>query len=374
MSPPDHEIYLDWNATSPPHPEVLGAMHNAQKECWANPSSTHAAGRRARAIVEDCRESLAEALGFEPRDILFTSGGTEANNLALHAAPALITSRLEHPSVTRVAERLQALGRWVCWLPISAGGALAPEALERALSQAPSGVVVAIQAANHETGVMQPLEKIAAVARAHHARLHVDAVQAFGKLPPDTWALAHSVAISAHKARGPKGVGALLFRGAPPTPLVLGGGQERGLRPGTQDASLIAGFAVVARRSAAGPRRYELLRDLRDTLEDSLRPYAHVNGVEPRLPHVANLSFAGWRGDELVAALDLAGVRLSSGSACSAGTTEPPQSVLAMLGKQRALSAIRISLGETTDRPQVLQAISSIVRTVTRERQSSSIA
>ena len=344
-------VYLDWNATTPPHLDVLAAMARAAGEAWGNPASTHRVGRKARAQVEDAREKLAEICAVSPRDVLFTSGGTEANNLALASAAGLALSRLEHPSVTRVAEQLEARGVPVVWMDAPASGRLEPEGYRRALERLPRGSVAVLMAANHETGVLQPLEDVALVAHALGATLHVDAVQALGKLPPETWRFADSLALAAHKIRGPKGIGALAFRGprAAPKPLLVGGSQERGLRPGTVDPVAAAGFLAALERAADGPARYAQLRTLRDDFEQAFGGVSKVNGAGvERLPHVSNLSFDGLSGDELVAALDLLGVCVSSGSACSAGTTEASTVITAMLGRERARGAVRVSLGETT--------------------------
>lgn len=343
-------VYLDWNATTPPHPDVLSAMARAASSAWANPASTHALGRRARAGVEDAREKLAELCSVHARDVLFTSGGTEANNLALSSASGLALSRLEHPSVTRVAEQLEARGIPVQWLPVPDTGRLEPEAYREALQRLPRGAIAVLMAANHETGVLQPLEAVALIAHELGATLHVDAVQALGKLPPETWRFADSLALAAHKIRGPKGIGALAFRGAKtPKPVLVGGSQERGLRPGTVDPIAAAGFLAALQHATGGPPRYAELAPLRDAFEQAFAGVAQVNGAGvERLPHVSNLSFSGTSGDELVAALDLMGVCVSSGSACSAGTTEASPVISAMLGRERARSALRVSLGEAT--------------------------
>lgn len=357
-------IYLDWNATTPPHPEVLSAMARAAEDAWANPASVHALGRRARALVEDTREKIAEICAVHPRDVLLTSGGTEANNLALSRAPGIALSRIEHPSLTRVAEEASARGVPVAWVAVTASGRLEPEAYREALSGLPRGAVAVLMAANHETGVIQPLEQVALVAHELGATLHVDAVQALSKLEPETWRFADSLALAAHKIRGPKGIGAFAFRGSnAPRPVLVGGSQERGLRPGTVDPVSAAGFLAALDRVGAGPERYRALAPLRDELEQALAGVAEINGGGvPRLPHVSNLSFRASSGDELVAALDLIGVCVSSGSACSAGTTEPSSIITAMLGRERARAAVRTSLGETTTPMQLQAAISAFRR------------
>jgi cysteine desulfurase len=356
------EVYLDWNATTPPLAAVVEAMADAVREGWANPASVHAAGRRARALVEDAREAVARLAGVEARDVVLTSGGTEANNLALAGAPGLVGTRLEHPSVTRVFETRAAFGVPVRFLEVGDSGRVEPALVAQALAELPAGSVVALSAVNHETGVVQPVAEVETVVRACGARLHVDAVQAAGRLPPEVWRAGDTLSLSAHKLRGPKGIGALVTKpGTRVTPILLGGSQERGLRPGTVDPVAAAGFGVAASRAVDGPGRYARLAALRDHLERSLAERARPNGAgSPRAPHVSNVSFDGVAGDELVAALDLEGVRVSSGSACSAGTSEPSPVILAMLGVDRARSAVRVSLGEDTTMEDIIRLLRAL--------------
>ncbi|AKT40481.1 cysteine desulfurase family protein [Chondromyces crocatus] len=383
--PDRSSIYLDWNATTPPHPDVLAAMHQAAAQAWANPASVHGPGRRARAWIERAREAVAALVGFDPRDVTLTSGGTEANNLALeHAFPpgtpgALVVSRIEHPSVVRAAEALAARGVHVAWVTPEPSGRVAParfaEALDLATTTAPVRLV-ALQAVNHETGVIQPVTEVAQLAHARGARLLVDAIQAVGRLSRSTWEGADLVTVAAHKIRGPKGIGALVTRpGIQVRPILRGGAQERGLRPGTQDPMAAAGFAVAAERAEGAPARYAELASLREHLEGQLIRLGHEagialqqNGTDPRAPHVTNFSWPGWRGDELCAALDLEGVAVSSGSACSAGTAEPSPVLTAMVGPERATSAVRISLGEETTLDQIDEALRCWSRVVVRAR------
>lgn len=377
-------VYLDWNATTPPHPDVLRAMADAARDAWANPASVHGPGRRARARLDDARDAVARLTRMHPRDVILTSGGTEANNLALGSAfpdgvGVLVVSRVEHPSVIRPAEALERRGVRVVWIePEPSGRAPAAafaEALARDVAAAGPKLVV-LQAVNHETGVVQPVAEVAAIARAAGAMLHVDAVQALGRLPPSSWEGADSVALAGHKLRGPKGIGALVTRpGLPVLPILFGGAQERGLRPGTQDPLAAAGLAVAAERAAAAPARYDALAPLRDRLEEALVALgAHHgvavarNGEGARAPHVTNLSFEGWRGDELAAALDLEGIAVSSGSACSAGTAEPSPVLTAMVGEARARAAVRVSLGEDTRDDDVERALSAADRVLARRR------
>lgn len=358
-------VYLDWNATAPLHPAVAREMARVAERAWANPASPHGAGRAARDELESAREVLAGVLGFHPRDVAFTGSGTEANNLALHDAPALITSRLEHPSVVNVALALEERGKPVRWLPVTPDGRVEPEGLSDALASLPRDLpgkpVVAVMAANHETGVLQPLAALSEHVRAAGARLHVDAVQLLGRGALEGLAVADTVSVAAHKLRGPKGIGALLWRpGQNPRPLLRGGAQERGFRPGTQDAVAAAGFRTALERVAESRAAYERLAPLRDGLEAALADLTQRNGGGERLPHVTNLSVPGWRGDEVVAALDLRGILIASGSACSAGTTEPSPVITAMLGRERASEAIRISLGEETTPDEVAQATGAL--------------
>lgn len=384
-------VYLDWNATTPPLPAVVEAMARAARETWGNPASVHGAGRAAKAVVEGAREAVAALLGFDPRDVVLTSGGTEANNLAV-ARPFLgpdgevrpggriVASRLEHPSITAPIEALAARGVEVSWLPVPASGRLDPADLRSALIGGAGGPVLAVvQSVNQETGVLQPVAEVVAIAHAAGAEVHVDAVQAIGRLGPETWAGADSVTLASHKLRGPKGIGALALRpGLRPRALLRGGAQERGLRPGTVDPVAAAGLAVAAHHAATGPSRWSAVAPLRDRLEARLasagerlgvRPLR--NGDGPRAPHVANASWPGWSGDELCAALDLEGVCVSSGSACAAGTAEPSPVIGAMHGAARARSAVRFSLGEGTTEDEVLAAISACERVLGRAARQS---
>jgi len=354
-------VYLDWNATTPPLGAVVEAMAFAAREAWGNPSSVHATGRTARACVEDSREAVARLAGCDPRDVVFTSGGTEANNLALRSAFAeagtanvstLVTSRLEHPSITRVAEELDRAGRArMRWVAVRSDGVIDLEDLERALSEG-NVRLVAVQAVNAETGVVQPVASIIAAARRAGARVHVDAVQAFGRTE-DVATEADTRSLAGHKLRGPKSIGALLTRpGITISPVLLGGSQERGVRPGTTDPVAAAGLGAAARHALASPARWRALGPLREALEIGLlrlAPGARVNGAgAPRMPHVTNVAFPGWRGPELVAALDLEGLAVSAGSACSAGTAEPSAVLVAMGDPEAAASSVRFSLGEDT--------------------------
>ncbi len=367
-----NRVYLDWNATTPPRVEVLDAMRAAAETSWANPSSVHGHGRAARAAVEDARAKVAALAGVDPRDLVFTSGGTEANNLALRslATPgkAVVSSRLEHPSITRVVESLERDGHRVHWLAVLRSGVIDLEDLDRVLASPVA--VVTVQAVNHETGIIQPVADVITRAHAAGARVHVDAIQGFGKVDvPSGW---DTAALAPHKMRGPKGIGALATRvGVRLSSVLLGGAQERGIRPGTVDAALAAGFGEAARR--ASPGRWATLAARRDRLEEALLAIESPRGRprrtgDPslRAPHVSNLVWPGWIGAELVAALDLEGVSVSSGSACSAGTVEPSPVLEAMLGAADATRGVRLSMGDATTDAEIDRAIAAFRAVVAR--------
>ena len=356
--------YFDWNATTPPLSEALDAYQAAAREAWGNPSSIHGEGRAARRLVEDCREALAQRLGNDPRDLILTGGGTEANNLALHSAPALMATSIEHPSITQMLTRAKDTGKEVRWIDTSSSGVLDLDSLRKASEELPIGAVLALASVNHETGVLQPTREAKQILLQKGQRLHIDAVQAFGKLPMSSWVSGDTIAVAAHKHRGIKGIGALAYpTGSPPPPYLLGGSQEKGLRPGTQDAALCAAWKVAIEHSDSGVARYQALGSIRDNFEEALKEFAQVNGGDaPRAPHVSNLSFYKWRGDELVAALDLAGFRVSSGSACTAGTAEPSQVIQASFGRSRAESAVRFSFGELSTAEDVELLIKALLK------------
>jgi cysteine desulfurase len=394
-------IYLDHNATTPPSDEALAAMAEAARGGWANPSSVHAAGRAARRYADEAREAVARLAGQSARDVIFTSGGTEANNLGLarpfadataghagsansadHAGSALpgllVTSRLEHPSVVAFADDLARRGvAEIVWLEPPRDGLIAPAALSAALAGRAPGrpALLAVHAVHHETGALQDIAALVACAEALGAEVHVDAVQAAGRVPHPLWRGGHTTALAAHKLRGPKGIGALVCRpGVVVRPLLRGGSQERGLRPGTLDAVAAAGFGAAARRALeGGPERYASLAPLRDALEVGALDAGRRAGVTVeatpvgvRAPHVAHLLVGEWAGDELAAALDLEGVCVSSGSACAAGTAEPSPAIVALVGEARARSSLRVSLGETSSLADVEGFVAALARVLAR--------
>ncbi|MFO0661003.1 MAG: cysteine desulfurase family protein [Polyangiaceae bacterium] len=382
-------VYLDHNATTPPLAEVIAAMNEAASSTWANPSSVHRAGRDARAKVDDAREAIARLADASARDVVLTSGGTEANNLGiLRAFPRdaitqrrrglLITSRLEHPSVTAVAESLIDDGVRVIWIEPQRDGTLSLASIEQAITTRISDepCLIAIHAVHHETGVIQDVRGVLSLIAGSTIDLHVDAVQAAGRVDHELWRGAPSVAIAGHKLRGPKGIGAIVTQpGVQLLPVLRGGPQERGLRPGTVDPIAASGLAVAARVALdEGPVAYSNTRPLRDRIESAVlalgeRHGAHVARTTQhnhRAPHVSHLLIDRWRGDELVAALDLEGVCVSSGSACAAGTAEPSPAITALVGAERAVNAVRISLSPVTTGEEIERAIQAFDRVLAR--------
>jgi cysteine desulfurase len=365
-------IYLDHHAAAPTPNEVRLAMDEAANRAWANPSSTHAAGRASRQLLEGAREEIAESIGAAAADLVLTGGGTEACNLGIRGlaegCSRVVTSNVEHPAVAQSVKRLEVDELEVIELRVLAGQPPGPDALEQHLS---AQTLVAIQWVNHETGTILPIERYAEACRKHQARLFVDATQALGKLPVDVSVLgADSVALAAQKIGGPAGAGACwVRRGFDLAPLLDGGSQERGRRPGTPDTLSMVGFGAACRlietRVADQPR----VAALRDQIENSLLARGAVsNAGPPRTATVSNLSFLGWEGPLLVAALDLEGLCLSNGAACTSGLQEPSAVIRAMYPDEqwRAGSAVRISLGMETSERDIDLAIASFERVLAR--------
>jgi cysteine desulfurase len=354
--------YLDHNATSPLRPEARLAMERAL-EAGGNPSSVHGAGRKARAIVEDARAQVAALVAARPQDVVFTSGGTEANNTALIGAVAgaaeagarftrLFVSAIEHDSILATAHALpeRVAGLRLEVLPVTNDGVLDLEALRVALREGKGRALIAVMAANNETGVVQPLAEISRLAKEAAALLLVDAIQAAGKITVNfDEAGADYLTLSAHKLGGPQGVGALVLReGVPFAAQLLGGGQERGLRAGTENVAGIAGFGAAARVSAG--LFTDKAQALRDRFELELKrafPDATIFGEKaPRLSNTSNFAMPGLVAETAVVAIDLEGVMVSSGAACSSGKVKPSH-VLAAMGETEEVSrrALRVSFG-----------------------------
>jgi cysteine desulfurase len=377
-------IYLDHNATTPVHPDVVEEMSACLAGAPGNPSSRHHFGQEARRLRERARERLAAALGCDPETIVFTSGGTEADNLALLGTLAgsggghLITAATEHEAILHTAGRMREEGTDVTVLPVDREGRVDPDELVAALRA--DTRLVSIMAANNETGVLADLETLGSVCRTRGVRFHTDAVQCFGKSPFRVRDLPVDLAsVSAHKIGGPKGVGALVVaRGEEPAPRQTGGGQERGLRPGTENLPGIVGFGKAAEIAVSGRlHESERLAGLRDRLEAGVRgivPGARVNGGgAPRLPNTTNISFPDLDGESLLIALDLEGVAVSTGAACNAGASDPSHVLLAM-GCDRAAAAgsIRFSLGRETTEAEIEEVLRILPEVVTRVARAAS--
>lgn len=351
--------YLDYNATAPLRPEARAAMIDAL-DVVGNPSSVHAEGRHARAIVETARESVARLVGAKPSEIVFTSGASEANAWVM-AQPwaTILTSGIEHDSVLAPARAAKAN---LVMLSAGRDGVVCVEEIaEHVLKRALVGsAVVALQMANNETGVIQPVAEAAEFARAHGIAMHTDAVQAAGRIAVDFAALGlDTMAISAHKLGGPKGVGALVIRDhLDLVPLLRGGGQERRRRAGTENIAAIAGFGAAAEAAQAELKSITAVQKLRDSLEAHIRstsPQALIVGeASPRLANTISVALPGKLAETLVIRLDLAGIAVSAGSACSSGKVGASHVLEAMgLGPEIATSAIRISLGPATTKDEI---------------------
>jgi cysteine desulfurase len=340
------ETYLDWNATAPLRPEAAAAMAAALSR-YGNPSSVHRWGRAARQAVEHARCALAALLHTPPEGVVFVSGGTEANHLALLGTgrERILISAVEHDSVRRAAPDAEQI-------PVDRDGVIVLDALDDLLADDPRPALISVMFANNETGVVQPVRAIAALAHAHSALFHCDAVQAAGKIALDFDAIgADLVTLSAHKLGGPPGVGALVTRnGLELAPLLRGGGQEGGRRAGTENLAGIAGFAAAAETAAAEIAVYDRVRELRDALEATLTEIAReavvLGGIAPRLPNTTAIAMPGVAAETQVIALDLDGVMVSAGAACSSGKVGPSHVLEAMgMEPELASSTIRVSLG-----------------------------
>jgi len=355
-------VYLDHNATTPVDGRVLDAMLPYLGEIVGNPSSVHSAGRLSRAGIDRAREQVAALVNARPGQILFTSGGTEANNLALcglaeaRNAGRIAVSAVEHPSVLEPAVRLSRSGTTVDWLPVDTHGRLRADLPALHVDTA----VVSLMWANNETGTLQPVYEMADRARAVGAWMHTDAVQAVGKVEVDFEASGvHAMTLSAHKINGPKGVGALVVDSAVDlSPLVAGGGQERNIRPGTENLAGIVGFGVAAEHAAAERvERATSTRALMMHLKAGLSEVPGVTWFAPgadRLPNTLMIALSGFSGEALLLGLDRAGVAVSSGSACHSGSGKPSHVLMAMgVAEELAHGAIRISLGHGNTRADV---------------------
>jgi cysteine desulfurase len=368
----ENPIYLDHNASTPVPPRVREAMMAALEEGFGNPSATHAYGRRARAIVDEARSRVAALIGCDDDEIVFTGGGTEANNLAIRGFAAkagapitLVVSNVEHPATIEPAGVIAAAGAKILGVPVDARGVVDPAGVEGAVAKAPGPVLVSVILAQNETGVIQPVAEIAARAKARGAAVHSDAAQAIGKIDVRVRSLGvDMLSIAGHKLYAPKGVGALYVRrGTAIAPVMVGAGHERGLRPGTENVAGIAALGeacALAREDLAAEAARQ--RALRDRLESKLRAagfVVHGEGAE-RLPNTVNGRFPGVRGSALLAKVPE--IAATTGSACHAGE-EHASSVLTAMGipAAEALGAVRLTLGRGTTEQEIDRAAELLV-------------
>jgi cysteine desulfurase len=380
-------VYFDYNATSPVAPEVADAMGRVTREVFGNASSVHHFGQQAKSVVDEARSAVATAIGGDPSEVVFTSGGTEADNFAIRGAAAvfdsldagrgkrhLIAGAIEHEAVLNTLKALARRGWKTTLLPVDQSGVLVADRLREAITD--DTALVSIMHANNEIGTIQPIVDLAAIAHAHGALMHTDAVQSVGKIPVDVRALdVDLLSLSAHKFNGPKGVGALwIKRGARVQAILTGGKHERNRRAGTENVPGIAGLGAAAtlamgKLSAEGTR----LAVLRDRLEDGILaavPGTAINGSRSsRVPNTTNISFDRVEAESLLIALDLEGIAVSTGSACSSGTLEPSHVLRAMgLPVHRTQNSLRFSLGIYSTQEEVDRVIEVLPRLVEKLR------
>ena len=377
-------IYLDNSATTRVDDLVLEAMLPCFRENFGNASSVHIFGQEARAVVEDARRSVAELFGADTREIVFTSGGTESDNAALwgvfrsgyRPGNHIITTRIEHPAILSTCKALEGAGAEVTYIPVDSSGRVDPEAIEKAIRE--TTILISVMHANNETGVIQPIKEISKAARSRGIIFHTDAVQSIGKIRTNTDELGVDLlSMSGHKIHGPKGIGALYVRrGTRLTPFMTGGSHERKRRAGTENVPAIAGLGAAARLARERlPEMGTRVAALRDRLESQamLRiEGARVNGQDPRLPTISNLSFERLEGEAAVIAMDLEGVAISTGSACSSGSLDPSHVLTAMgLRPEVVQSSLRFSLSYSTSEQEIDRALQTLETVVQRLRKLS---
>jgi cysteine desulfurase len=378
-------IYLDSNATTPMRPEVVAAMMPVFTENFGNASSIHWFGQQAKALMDDARHQVARLINADISEIVFVSGGTEADNLAIRGIAEsqkakgrhIITSRIEHHAVLHTCKDLEKQGYEVTWLPVSRDGLVDVGNVKKALR--PDTILISIMHANNEIGTIQPIEEIGRIAEEADIYFHSDGVQSIGKIPVDVKKLRLDLySMSSHKIHGPKGVGALFVKkGTILKPIMTGGGHERNRRSGTENVAGIVGFGEAARLAREGlAGEMSRVRELRDKLEAELKArieLIHVNGENaPRLPNTSNIMVDYAEGEGLVISLDLKGVAVSTGSACSSGSLEPSH-VLTAIGKtpDEAHGSLRISLNSMTTEHDIDYLVNVLPGIVERLRELS---
>jgi cysteine desulfurase len=380
-------IYLDYNATTPLDSRVFESMVPYLNKHWGNPSSPYSFGNQARLAVEKARARVAEHLGCKPAEVIFTSCGTESDNLAargvVHALHRrgnhIVTTSIEHHAVLNTCKALEIEGCRITCLPVGSDGAVRIEDVEKSLCS--ETVLITVMHANNETGVIQPVEEIAILAKKRGIVFHTDAVQTAGKIPLRLCKLgADLISISGHKFYGPKGMAALYIReGTPLSPLLTGGPHEHSRRAGTENVAGIVGLSrALALATESSESEYKRLQKLRDRFEAQIRsavPRMKINGaLAPRVPNTSSMSFESVDGESIVLGLDLRGIYVSTGSACSTGDPEPSHVLLAMgLSPNEAQGSIRISLGKDTREEDIDTVVGVLTDTVERLRGISSI-
>jgi cysteine desulfurase len=379
-----HRVYLDNNATTPLLPEVFEAMRPYFFEGFGNASSIHQQGQQARAAVERAREQVADLLGCRPAEIVFTSGGTEGDNLALFGmvkpGEHVITSTVEHHAVLNACKRLEQMGCPVTYLPVDGQALVDPDDVKRALR--PETKLISIILANNETGVLQPVNEIGKIAAEADVYFHTDAVQAAGKVPLSVKEIGCDLlTLTGHKMHGPQGAGALYVRkGTLLQPLFYGGRHERSRRAGTENLPGIVGLGYAAELARLGLENgsVQKMAGLRDRLQDAILQQVEQTGMNsggaPRVPNTANIHFDCIEGEAMVIALDLKGLSVSTGAACSSGAIEPSHVLTAMgLSADRARASIRFSLGKQNTAEDIEFAVRLVPEVVARLRELSPV-
>lgn len=374
-------IYLDHAATTPMHPKVMEKMMEVMNSTFGNPSSIHAFGREARHQLDLARETIAKSIGAKEQEIIFTSGGTEADNMAIfgiaesyqHHGKHIITTQVEHHAVLHACQKLEKMGYEVTYLPVDETGRISLAELRNALRE--DTILMTIMYGNNEVGTIQPINEIGELLKDHQAIFHTDAVQAYGIESIDVQdSNIDLLSVSAHKINGPKGTGFLFAReGIKLLPRSFGGDQERKRRAGTENVASIAAFReavlITGEERAAKREKFKSFKEILMKMLKEQQVEFHLNGsLENSLPHVLNLSFPGTNVEAMLVNLDLAGIAVSSGSACTAGSIKPSHVLVAMFGKEseRLLNSIRFSFGFTTTEEQIIKAAEETTRIVFR--------
>ena len=395
-----NSIYLDHCSTTPLDPAVIQTMHDCMQQGYANPASQHRAGQTAKRILEQKRLEImtmldARTTGMATDSLIFTSGGTESNNLSLIGLAKfsrkklessglsgpfrVLISTIEHPSIVEAANHLAQAGFEIVKIPVDQQGIVHLNVLEKLIQDSTTEnrpvLLASIMLVNNETGTLQPIQELASICREHQILFHTDAVQAVGKLPVSFQELGvDALSLTAHKLGGPRGIGGLLIRqGILLEPILFGGFQQMGLRPGTEDLVLVAGMQQAIKLYLDQPDRMTRVKKLRDQLETELTQRLDgvtvVSQLVPRAPHILNIAFCGIDRQAILLATDMAGLAISTGSACASGSSEP-SAVLSAMGLPGGVveSSIRISLGFSNTQPEIVESIRRIIKIINNLR------